>query len=72
MPEQKNDATYFFATLGARTQRGGRVTKVSTHIECDGLAFARVGDIVTCEDGRTGVASQCATAKKFPVSSYFL
>ncbi|QYD68564.1 PAAR domain-containing protein [Paraburkholderia edwinii] len=52
MPDQQEkEATYFFATIGARTELGGRVTKATTHIECDGLAFARVGDIVTYEDG---------------------
>jgi uncharacterized Zn-binding protein involved in type VI secretion len=52
MPEQqKNETTYLFVTIGSRTERGGRVTRVSTMAEYQGMALARVGDIVTYDDG---------------------
>ena len=41
----------FFVTIGSRTRRGGRVTRVSTKAEYKGMALARVGDIVTDDDG---------------------
>jgi uncharacterized Zn-binding protein involved in type VI secretion len=52
MPEQQNsETTYLFVTIGSRTERGGRVTRVTTTAEYEGMALARVGDIVTYEDG---------------------
>ncbi len=52
MSEQKNnETTYLFVTIGSRTKDGGRVTRVSTKAEYKGLALARVGDIVTYDDG---------------------
>lgn len=43
--------TYAFATIGSITERGGRVTHVTTKAEFNGKALARVGDIVTYDDG---------------------
>jgi uncharacterized Zn-binding protein involved in type VI secretion len=52
MSEQKNNETAFlFMTIGSRTERGGQVTRVSTKAEYKGMALARVGDIVTYDDG---------------------
>jgi uncharacterized Zn-binding protein involved in type VI secretion len=48
---QKDETTYLFATIGSRTARGGRVSRVTTKAEAQGLALARVGDMVTYEDG---------------------
>jgi hypothetical protein len=38
-------------TIGSRTKRGGHITRVSTKVEYKGMALARVGDIVTFDDG---------------------
>lgn len=46
-----NETTYFFATIGARTERGGKVARVSTKATIDDLGLAVVGDIVAYEDG---------------------
>jgi uncharacterized Zn-binding protein involved in type VI secretion len=52
MSERKNnETTHLFVTIGSRTKDGGRVTRVSTEAEYEGLALARVGDIVTYDDG---------------------
>lgn len=52
MPEQqKNETTYLFAMVGSLTGRGGRVSRVTTNAEHEGKALARVGDIVTYDDG---------------------
>src|SRR5471032_595008 len=52
MSEQKNNGTaYLFVTIGSRTKRGGHVTRVSTKAEYKGMALARVGDLVTYDDG---------------------
>jgi uncharacterized Zn-binding protein involved in type VI secretion len=51
MPEQKKETTYLFVTIGSRTRDGGRVTRVSTKAEYKGMALARVGDVVTYDDG---------------------
>ena len=52
MSEQNNnETTYLFVTIGSRTKRGGHVTRVSTKAEYKGMALARVGDIVTYDDG---------------------
>jgi uncharacterized Zn-binding protein involved in type VI secretion len=48
---KNNETTYFFATIGSRTNGGGHVTRVSTKAEYEGMALARVGDIVTYDDG---------------------
>jgi uncharacterized Zn-binding protein involved in type VI secretion len=49
---KNNETTYLFVTIGSRTRDGGRVTRVSTKAEYKGMALARVGDIVTYDDGR--------------------
>ncbi|RQR29041.1 hypothetical protein DIE23_22620 [Burkholderia sp. Bp9143] len=46
-----NETTHLFATIGARTERGGKVTRVSTNATVDDLGLAVVGDIVAYEDG---------------------
>ena len=51
LEQQKNETTYLFATIGSRTERGGRVTKVTSKAEYRGMALARVGDVVTYDDG---------------------
>ena len=51
MSEKKNETTYLFVTVGSRTKDGGHVTRVSTKAEYEGMALARVGDIVTYADG---------------------
>jgi uncharacterized Zn-binding protein involved in type VI secretion len=43
--------TYLFVTIGSRTKRGGHVTRVSMKLEYKGMMLARVGDIVTYDDG---------------------
>lgn len=48
--QQKNETTCLFATIGSRTARGGRISRVTTQAEARGLALARVGDVVTYED----------------------
>jgi uncharacterized Zn-binding protein involved in type VI secretion len=48
---QQGETTFPFATIGSRTERGGRVTRVTTRAEYKGLALARVGDVVTYDDG---------------------
>jgi uncharacterized Zn-binding protein involved in type VI secretion len=56
MSEQKNnETTYLFVTIDSRTKLGGRVTRVSTKAEYKGMALARVGDIVTYDDGSEAV-----------------
>jgi len=53
MPEQqKNQTTYLFATIGARTGRGGYASRELTSAEYKGKAFARVGEIDAYDDGR--------------------
>jgi uncharacterized Zn-binding protein involved in type VI secretion len=49
--QQKSERTYLFATVGSRTGRGGRITRATTKAEYQGMAFARVGDVVTYDDG---------------------
>lgn len=48
--EQRKGATYAFATIGARTERGGYVTRATSRMSICGLAVARVGDVVTYND----------------------
>jgi uncharacterized Zn-binding protein involved in type VI secretion len=48
---QKQETTYLFATRGSITARGGRVSRVTTKVDAEGHMLARVGDIVTYEDG---------------------
>ncbi|HIC7212424.1 PAAR domain-containing protein [Burkholderia stabilis] len=46
-----NETMHLFATIGARTERGGKVAHVSTNATIDNLGLAVVGDIVAYEDG---------------------
>ena len=55
MSEQERKGTlYRFATVGALTERGGRVTGGDKATIC-GLPIARVGDVVTYADGSEAV-----------------
>lgn len=47
--------THLFATIGALTERGGRITTATSGLAVIGLAVARVGDVVTYEDGSEAV-----------------
>lgn len=49
--EQRKGVMYAFATLGARTERGGYVTRATCGMVICGLRVALVGDIVTYGDG---------------------
>jgi uncharacterized Zn-binding protein involved in type VI secretion len=49
-PDSVTEARYLFATMGALTERGGRVTKATGALRIAGLCIARVGDVVTYED----------------------
>ncbi|CAG4913211.1 PAAR domain-containing protein [Paraburkholderia gardini] len=52
MEQQKREGTtYAFATVGARTERGGYVTHATSGLSICGLYVARVGDVVTYCDG---------------------
>jgi uncharacterized Zn-binding protein involved in type VI secretion len=53
--QQKNEAMYFFATIDSLTERGGRVTEVTAGVEYCGKELARVGDIVTYDDGSKAI-----------------
>lgn len=53
--QQVQGTRYAFATLGARTERGGYVTRTTSRMSICGLAVARVGDIVTYRDGSEAV-----------------
>ncbi|CAB3763161.1 hypothetical protein GQ57_22155 [Burkholderia sp. MSh2] len=52
--------THLFATIGALTERGGRITRASSGLTVIGLVVARVGDIVTYEDGSEAVITDGA------------
>ncbi|MCA8093117.1 PAAR domain-containing protein [Burkholderia anthina] len=43
--------THLFATVGALTERGGRVTTATSGLTLAGLEVACVGDVVTYDDG---------------------
>lgn len=60
MSNERKAPTHLFATIGALTERGGRVTKASGGLTVVGLAVARVGDIVTYEDGSEAVITDGA------------
>ena len=47
--------THLFATIGAFTERGARVTTATSGLAVAGLVVARVGDVVTYEDGSEAV-----------------
>lgn len=55
MLEQERKGTHYrFPTIGALTERGGRVTTASKFTLC-GLGIARIGDVVTYADGSEAV-----------------
>ncbi|WP_232448992.1 PAAR domain-containing protein [Burkholderia ubonensis] len=73
MIEQKIIAlTHLFATIGARTERGGWVAKVAGKSSYRGLMLACVGDIVQYEDGSEAViidgAGFAATLENKPMA----
>jgi uncharacterized Zn-binding protein involved in type VI secretion len=49
--EQRKGTIYAFATIGARTERGGYVTRATSGLSQCNLKVARVGDVVTYRDG---------------------
>lgn len=70
MKSEQSVPTYLFATIGALTKRGGRVTECTSGLTVAGLAVARVGDVVTYEDGSEAVitdgAGNCAVSRDKP------
>ncbi|KVU64863.1 PAAR domain-containing protein [Burkholderia ubonensis] len=60
MKNEQTAPTYLFATIGALTERGGRVTEATGSLTIAGLAVARVGDVVTYEDGSEAVITDGA------------
>lgn len=58
--ESATDLKRLFATIGALTARGGRITKATSGLTVAGLAVARVGDVVTYEDGSEAVITDGA------------
>ncbi|PXX32290.1 MULTISPECIES: PAAR domain-containing protein [Burkholderia] len=60
MSNEQQAPTHLFATIGALTERGGRVTAATSGLTVAGLAVARVGDIVTYEDGSGAVITDGA------------
>ncbi|WP_080436285.1 PAAR domain-containing protein [Burkholderia ubonensis] len=60
MKNEQTASTYLFATIGALTERGGRVTEATGSLTIAGLAVARVGDAVTYEDGSEAVITDGA------------
>ncbi|MFT0172784.1 PAAR domain-containing protein [Paraburkholderia mimosarum] len=49
--EKHKGTLYPFATIGARTERGGYITRASSGLVICGFRVALVGDIVTYHDG---------------------
>ncbi|WP_438395514.1 PAAR domain-containing protein [Caballeronia sp. DA-9] len=47
--------TCLFVTIGSGTRDGGCVTRVTMKAEYKGLALARVGDVVTYDDGSEAI-----------------
>ncbi|QCP53566.1 hypothetical protein FAZ95_31495 [Trinickia violacea] len=50
-PDSVTKLKHLFATIGALTEYGGRITKATSGLTVAGLTVARVGDVVTYEDG---------------------
>jgi uncharacterized Zn-binding protein involved in type VI secretion len=48
-------AMHWFATIGSLTERRGRVTQATSSRTIAGLAVARVGDVVTYDDGSQAI-----------------
>jgi uncharacterized Zn-binding protein involved in type VI secretion len=65
-PNTTNKVMHLFATIGALTERGGRITTATSGLTLIGLAVARVGDVVTYEDGSEAAITD--GAGKFAVS----
>ncbi|MFL9897516.1 PAAR domain-containing protein [Paraburkholderia fungorum] len=64
--KQSKENKYLFATIGALTERGGRVTTATGGGSYCGLGLACVGDVVTYADGSEavitdGAGSMCVT-----------
>lgn len=55
--QERKGTMYAFATVGARTERGGYVTHASSGLVICGLQVALVGDIVTYRDGSEAVVT---------------
>jgi uncharacterized Zn-binding protein involved in type VI secretion len=53
--QQRKGTMYAFATIGARTERGGYVTSATSGLTICNLRAALVGDIVTYRDGSQAV-----------------
>ncbi|VWD34879.1 PAAR domain-containing protein [Burkholderia contaminans] len=51
MKNEHQAPTHLFATVGALTERGGRVTTATSGLTLAGLEVACVGDVVTYDDG---------------------
>ncbi|NTZ83699.1 hypothetical protein FCJ61_11975 [Burkholderia metallica] len=51
MNDKHETPTHLFATIGSLTERGGRVTSATSGVTLAGLEVARVGDVVTYDDG---------------------
>jgi len=55
MKNEHKAPTHLFATVGSLTERGGRVTTATSGLTLAGLEVARVGDVVTYDDGSEAV-----------------
>ncbi|NTX28445.1 PAAR domain-containing protein [Burkholderia pyrrocinia] len=68
MKNEHEAPTHLFATIGALTERGGRVTAATSGLTLAGLEVARVGDVVTYDDGSEATiidgAGNCHSAGK--------
>ncbi|UVE63938.1 PAAR domain-containing protein [Burkholderia pyrrocinia] len=68
MNDEHEAPTHLFATIGALTERGGRVTAATSGMTLAGLEVARVGDVVTYDDGSEATiidgAGNCHSAGK--------
>ncbi|WP_232453674.1 hypothetical protein [Burkholderia ubonensis] len=69
MKNEQTAPTYLFATIGALTERGGRVTEATGSLAIVGLAVARVGDVVTYEDGSEALLRTVLAITRFPATS---
>ncbi|MGN6653443.1 PAAR domain-containing protein [Trinickia sp.] len=50
-PDSASEPKHLFATIGALSELGGRITKATGGLAVAGLTAARVSDVVTYEDG---------------------
>ncbi|HEX7912605.1 MAG TPA: PAAR domain-containing protein, partial [Paraburkholderia sp.] len=55
--QERKGTMYAFATIGARTERGGYLTRASSGLVICGLRVALVGDVVTYRDGSEAVVA---------------